>query len=43
MALSILGMVAEGETTVLDADCVSKSYPMFWDDLAMIGAVIGGE
>jgi 3-phosphoshikimate 1-carboxyvinyltransferase len=43
MALSVLGMVAEGETTVLDADCVSKSYPMFWEDLAMIGAEIGGE
>ncbi len=43
MALSVLGMVAKGETTVLDADCVSKSYPMFWDDMARIGAEIGGE
>jgi 3-phosphoshikimate 1-carboxyvinyltransferase len=42
MALSVLGMVADGETTVLDADCVSKSYPMFWDDMAMMGADIGG-
>ena len=43
MALSVLGMVADGKTTVLDADCVSKSYPMFWDDMARIGADIGGE
>jgi 3-phosphoshikimate 1-carboxyvinyltransferase len=43
MALSVLGMVAEGETTVLDADCVSKSYPMFWDDMVRIGAEIEGE
>jgi 3-phosphoshikimate 1-carboxyvinyltransferase len=43
MALSVLGTVAEGETTVLDADCVSKSYPTFWDDMAMIGADIGGD
>jgi 3-phosphoshikimate 1-carboxyvinyltransferase len=43
MALSVLGMVAEGETTVLDADCVSKSYPMFWDDMARICAEIEGE
>ncbi len=42
MALSVLGLVAGGETTVLDADCVSKSYPMFWDDFTMIGAEIGG-
>ncbi len=43
MALSVLGMVAKGETTVLDADCVSKSYPMFWDDMVRIGADIRGE
>ena len=43
MALSVLGLVAEGETTVLDAHCVSKSYPGFWEDMAMMGAEIGGE
>jgi 3-phosphoshikimate 1-carboxyvinyltransferase len=41
MALSILGLVAEGETTILDAGCVSKSYPGFWEDMTGIGADIG--
>jgi 3-phosphoshikimate 1-carboxyvinyltransferase len=38
MAFAVLGLVAEGETTILDAECVSKSYPGFWRDLASIGA-----
>jgi 3-phosphoshikimate 1-carboxyvinyltransferase len=38
MAFAILGLVGEGETTILDAECVSKSYPGFWRDLASIGA-----
>jgi 3-phosphoshikimate 1-carboxyvinyltransferase len=40
MALSILGLVAEGETTILNAGCVSKSYPGFWEDMKRIGAEI---
>jgi 3-phosphoshikimate 1-carboxyvinyltransferase len=40
MALSILGLVAEGWTTILDAGCVSKSYPGFWEDIIRIGAEI---
>ena len=43
MAMSILGLVAEGETTILDAECVSKSYPQFWNDMTRIGAKIRGE
>lgn len=37
MAFSILGLAAEGETTILDAECVSKSYPGFWGDLEALG------
>ena len=38
MAFAVLGLVAEGEMTILDAECVSKSYPGFWRDLESIGA-----
>jgi 3-phosphoshikimate 1-carboxyvinyltransferase len=37
MAFSILSLAAEGETTILDAECVSKSYPGFWGDLEALG------
>ena len=37
MAFSILGLAAEGETTILNAGCVSKSYPGFWGDLEALG------
>jgi 3-phosphoshikimate 1-carboxyvinyltransferase len=33
MAFSIAGLVAEGETTIHDADCVGISYPQFFDTL----------
>lgn len=38
MAAAIAGLVAEGETTVRNAGCVSKSYRCFFDDLKDIGA-----
>jgi 3-phosphoshikimate 1-carboxyvinyltransferase len=37
MSLAVLALHAEGETTIRDAGCVSKSYPGFWGDLAAIG------
>ena len=37
MAFSVVGLVAEGETVILDADCVSKSYPGFWDAMGKLG------
>jgi 3-phosphoshikimate 1-carboxyvinyltransferase len=40
MAFTVLGLVADGETTITDAECVSKSYPGFWDDMESIGAEI---
>lgn len=43
MALSILGLAAEGETTILDAECVSKSYPKFWGDLEALGAELARD
>ena len=38
MAFGILGLAAEGETTILDAECVSKSFPGFWGALEDLGA-----
>ena len=40
MAFTLLALAAEGETTIKDAECVSKSYPSFWEDLEGIGAKI---
>jgi 3-phosphoshikimate 1-carboxyvinyltransferase len=33
MALAVAGLLAEGETTIDDGECVAISYPGFWDDL----------
>jgi len=41
MAFSIVGLVAEGKTVIQDSECVSKSYPGFWDDLEALGVGIG--
>jgi len=38
MALGIAGLVAEGTTTILGADCVAKTYPMFFRDLELLRA-----
>ena len=40
MSFAVLSHAAEGETTILNPDCVSKSYPDFWEDLNQIGAKI---
>ena len=37
MSLGILALAAEGETTILDAGCVTKSYPGFWSHLERLG------
>jgi len=44
MAFSILGSIG-GETVINNAECVSKTYPEFWDVLKGIGGevVIDGE
>ncbi len=38
MTLGIAGLVAEGETTITDAEVVDISYPAFWEDLARLSA-----
>jgi len=40
MAFAVLALTSKGETTIQDAECVSKSYPNFWDDLRRLGANI---
>ncbi len=40
MALAILALRADGETIILDAECVSKSYPSFWRHLRILGAEV---
>ena len=40
MSFAVLSHVAEGETTIMNPECVSKSYPGFWEDLRQIGARI---
>ena len=37
MAFAVLGLCTE-EVTILDAECVGKSYPSFWSDLQSLGA-----
>jgi 3-phosphoshikimate 1-carboxyvinyltransferase len=41
MAFGVLGLAAGGVTTIKDAECVSKSYPDFWEDLETLGAKMG--
>jgi 3-phosphoshikimate 1-carboxyvinyltransferase len=38
MSLGVLTLAAEGDTTILDGGCVTKSYPGFWDHLEGLGA-----
>jgi 3-phosphoshikimate 1-carboxyvinyltransferase len=38
MALTIAGLVAEGETIIDNAECVEVSYPSFFDDMYGMGA-----
>ncbi|MBU4299353.1 hypothetical protein KJ636_04885, partial [Patescibacteria group bacterium] len=33
MAFAILGLAAEGKTIIKNAECVSKSFPGFWQEL----------
>jgi 3-phosphoshikimate 1-carboxyvinyltransferase len=38
MAFSIAGLIAEGTTEIIDADCASVSFPEFYKSLAMLTA-----
>ncbi|XHH08404.1 MAG: 3-phosphoshikimate 1-carboxyvinyltransferase [Candidatus Bathyarchaeia archaeon] len=44
MSCTVAALQARGETTVENAECVRKSYPSFYNDLASIGAeIVGGK
>jgi 3-phosphoshikimate 1-carboxyvinyltransferase len=36
MALSVAGLITDSPTTIIGADCVSKTYPAFFDDLRQL-------
>jgi 3-phosphoshikimate 1-carboxyvinyltransferase len=36
MALSIAGLMADGTTEITGADCVSVSFPEFYESLTML-------
>ncbi|MFH0748350.1 MAG: 3-phosphoshikimate 1-carboxyvinyltransferase [Candidatus Bathyarchaeota archaeon] len=38
MACTIAGLNAVGKTEILEAECVNKSYPNFFEDLKILGA-----
>jgi 3-phosphoshikimate 1-carboxyvinyltransferase len=40
MSLSVAGLIADGETTVLDARCAGDSFPGFAETLSVLGASI---
>jgi len=40
MMAAVLATRASGSVCVSGASCVSKSYPRFWDDFALLGGVI---
>ena len=37
MSAAIMSTIAEGETTIDNAECVAKSYPLFYEDFASLG------
>jgi len=43
MALAVAALGAYGETEIQNADCVSKSYPRFYEDLRSLGGEIIGR
>jgi 3-phosphoshikimate 1-carboxyvinyltransferase len=44
MACAVAALGAEGKTTITNAECIRKSYPMFFTHLKQIGAeIVGGK
>ena len=39
MAAAVAATVSNGPVTILDAQCVAKSYPSFWDEYQKLGGV----
>lgn len=40
MAGAVAGLVAKGPVSIRNSECVSKSYPAFFDDLSSLGATV---
>jgi 3-phosphoshikimate 1-carboxyvinyltransferase len=40
MACAVAALRAKGKTEILRGECVSKSYPSFFDDLKMLGGMV---
>ncbi|HEY5471309.1 MAG TPA: 3-phosphoshikimate 1-carboxyvinyltransferase, partial [Bacteroidales bacterium] len=40
MALAVASLGAEGQVYIRDSQCVAKSYPGFFDDLRLLGALV---
>jgi 3-phosphoshikimate 1-carboxyvinyltransferase len=40
MAFAVLGLIAKGKTVIKDAECVSKSFPDFWDVLKKLNCEV---
>jgi 3-phosphoshikimate 1-carboxyvinyltransferase len=38
MALAVAALVADGPTTIVDADCISDSFPGFAETMQALGA-----
>ena len=44
MACAVAALGAKGDSTIMNAECVSKSYPKFFRDLSLLGAnIVGGK
>lgn len=43
MMSSVVATGAEGPTTIIGAECVSKSYPTFFEDLTHLGGLVSEE
>jgi 3-phosphoshikimate 1-carboxyvinyltransferase len=44
MACAVAALRAEGKTVIANAECVRKSYPLFYHDLHLLGVEVdGGE
>ena len=40
MSAAVMSAVASGITTIKEYTCVAKSYPLFFEDFAMLGGVV---
>jgi 3-phosphoshikimate 1-carboxyvinyltransferase len=43
MALGVAALMAKGQVVIEDAECVSKSYPDFFNDMRLLGVDVNGR